>query len=243
MGGQPQQRQTPLRLIRIAASDTCLHSVKNLQCWVINSSICKCGLEKGKPISVMVFVTHFVPELFAFPCSRAASVTYWNLMFATWPPPAPRSLHHQCQASNIQAYSRRLWQTLQHRLCADRVAGKQAGRQAPTSFFYCLPLVTPSLKIAVLFTRNCYQRRGQKNDHMPRAADLCFLYLRVSQNTALYRDTEKRPRQASSRTGGFVFSRAHEGRTHSVFSCKNAAWRAALSRAHRRLTMQHFSPL
>lgn len=96
----------------------------------------------------------------------------------------------------------------------------QAGRQAPTSFFYCLPLVTPSLKIAVLFTRNCYQRRGQKNDHMPRAADLCFLYLCVSQNTALYRDTEKRPRQASSRTGGFVFRRAHKGRTHSVFLVK-----------------------
>lgn len=59
--------------------------------------------------------------------------------------------------------------------------------------------------IVVLFTRNCYQRRGQKNDHMPRAADLCFLYLRVSQNTALYRNSEKRPQQSSSRTEGFVF--------------------------------------
>lgn len=38
----------------------------------------------------------------------------------------------------------------------------QSGRQAPTSFCYRLPLVTSSLKSAVLFTRNCYQRRGQK---------------------------------------------------------------------------------
>lgn len=84
----------------------------------------------------------------------------------------------------------------------------QSGRQAPTSFCYRLPLVTSSLKSAVLFTRNCYQRRGQKKekkkDHMPWAADLCFLYLHVSQNTAIYRNTEKRPQQTSSRTEGFV---------------------------------------
>lgn len=37
------------------------------------------------------------------------------------------------------------------------------------------------------------------------AADLCFLYLHVSQNTALYRNTEKRLQQKSSRTESFVF--------------------------------------
>lgn len=35
----------------------------------------------------------------------------------------------------------------------------------------------------------------EKKNHMPWAADLCFLYLRVSQNTALYRNSEKRPQQ------------------------------------------------
>lgn len=40
----------------------------------------------------------------------------------------------------------------------------QSGRQAPTSFCYRLPLVMSSLKSAVLFTRNCYQRRGQKKE-------------------------------------------------------------------------------
>lgn len=35
---------------------------------------------------------------------------------------------------------------------------------------------------------------------------ICFLYLRVSQNTALYRNTERRPQQTSSRTEGFVCS-------------------------------------
>lgn len=40
------------------------------------------------------------------------------------------------------------------------------------------------------------------------AADLCFLYLHVSQNAALYRNTEKRLQQTSSRTESFV-SGAH----------------------------------
>lgn len=44
-----------------------------------------------------------------------------------------------------------------------------------------------------------------KKNHMPWAADLCFLYLHVSQNAALYRNTEKKLQQASSRTKGFVF--------------------------------------
>lgn len=79
----------------------------------------------------------------------------------------------------------------------------QSGRQAG---MHPLPSATAFLwshllcNIAVLFTRNCYQRRGQKNDHMPWAADLCFLYLHVSQNTALYRNAERRPQQTSSRT-------------------------------------------
>lgn len=53
-----------------------------------------------------------------------------------------------------------------------------AGRQAPTSFCYRLPLVMSSLKSAVLFTRNCYQRRGQKKkkDHMPRAPSSWSLF-------------------------------------------------------------------
>lgn len=46
------------------------------------------------------------------------------------------------------------------------------------------------------------------------AADLCFLYLHVSQNTALYRNTEKRLQQKSSRTESFVFiARAKTGQT------------------------------
>lgn len=79
----------------------------------------------------------------------------------------------------------------------------QSGRQAG---MHPLPSATAFLwshllcNIAVLFTRNCYQRRGQKNDHMPWAADLRFLYLHVSQNTALYRNAEGRPQQTSSRT-------------------------------------------
>lgn len=40
---------------------------------------------------------------------------------------------------------------------------------------------------------------------MPWAADLCFLYLHVSQNAALYRNTEKKLQQGSSRTNGIVF--------------------------------------
>lgn len=95
-------------------------------------------------------------------------------------------------------------------------------------------------KIAVLFTRNCYQRRGQKNDHMHRAADLCFLYLHVSQNNALYRNTEKRPLQTSSRTEGFVF-RLHIKVGRTQFSCKNAAWHTVLyesSAAHFLLNAQ-----
>lgn len=82
-------------------------------------------------------------------------------------------------------------------------------------------------KIAVLFTRNCYQRRGQKNDHMHWAADLCFLYLHVSQNNALYRNTEKRPLQTSSRTEGFV-SRLHMKVGWTPFSCRNAARHSVL---------------
>lgn len=51
------------------------------------------------------------------------------------------------------------------------------------------------------------------------AADLCFLYLRVSQNTALYRDTEKRLQQKSSRTESFVFVAHLEDRTDSLVLC------------------------
>lgn len=50
-------------------------------------------------------------------------------------------------------------------------------------------------RIAVHFTRNCYQRCAPNSDHMPRAADLRFLCLHVSQNAALYRNTETRPQQ------------------------------------------------
>lgn len=120
------------------------------------------------------------------------------LMFATWLPPALFSISGSGRDWSQQ---RGLWQALQHRLYADRVAGRHPLPSA-TAFLWSHLLC----KTAVLFTRNCYQRRGQKkNDHMPWAADLCFLYLHVSQNTALYRNTEKRPQQTSSRTEGFVF--------------------------------------
>lgn len=46
------------------------------------------------------------------------------------------------------------------------------------------------------------------------AADHCFLYLHVSQKTALYRNTEKRLQQSSSRMKSFVFA-AQEGRMDS----------------------------
>lgn len=46
--------------------------------------------------------------------------------------------------------------------------------------------------------------KTKKKDHMPWAADLCFLYLHVSQNAALYRNTEKKLQHAISRTEGFV---------------------------------------
>ena len=44
------------------------------------------------------------------------------------------------------------------------------------------------------------KKKKKKKDHMLLAADLCFLYLHVSQNTALYRNLEKRLQQMSSRT-------------------------------------------
>lgn len=44
----------------------------------------------------------------------------------------------------------------------------------------------------------------QNSDHMPQAADLSFLCLHVSQNTALYRKTVKRPHWSGSRPD-FVF--------------------------------------
>lgn len=59
--------------------------------------------------------------------------------------------------------------------------------------------------------------RTKKRSHA-RAADLCFLYLHVSQNTALYRNTERRPQQTSSSAEGFVFKLTeHKGRTDSVY--------------------------
>lgn len=70
----------------------------------------------------------------------------------------------------------------------------QSGKQAGTHFLLLPPSLWSHLlcRIAVRFTRNCYQRWAPKNDHMPRAADLCFLCLRVSQNAALYRNAETR---------------------------------------------------
>lgn len=81
-------------------------------------------------------------------------------------------------------------------------------------------------KTAVFFTRNCYQSRGPKkknkpktkSDHMFWAADLFFLYLHVSQNAALYRNTEKRLQQTSSRTESFVFA-AHIKSGHAQLCC------------------------
>lgn len=136
-------------------------------------------------------------------------------MFATWLPPALESFFQQWQRARFKPTARTMTNLATQSLCW------QSGSQAPTSFCYTAFLWSHLLcKIAVLFTRNCYQRRGQKNDHMPRAADLCFLYLHVSQNTALYRDSEKRPQQTSSRTESFVF-RLHikVGRTQIL--CKN----------------------
>lgn len=53
---------------------------------------------------------------------------------------------------------------------------------------------------------------------MFRAADLCFLYLHVSQNAALYRNTEKRLQQTSWRTESFVFgARIKSG--HAQWCC------------------------
>lgn len=81
---------------------------------------------------------------------------------------------------------------------ADRVTGRQAG----THFLLLLSssghtfFVTLRFFLQEIVTKD----EDQKKDHMPWAADLCFLYLHVSQKTALYRNTDKRPQQTSSRT-------------------------------------------
>lgn len=153
------------------------------------------------------------------PITSSSLLIMAALMFATWLPSALKSSCHQCQWPRFKPTTW-AWQTLQHKLYADRVARKQTGKHPLPSAFLWSHLLC---KIAVLFTRNCYQRRGQKNDHMPWAADLCFLYLHVSQNTALYRNTEMRPQQTSSRTESFVFGmNIKVGWTQ--FFCKNAAW-------------------
>lgn len=76
------------------------------------------------------------------------------LMFATWLPPALFSISGSGRDWSQQ---RGLWQALQHRLYADRVAGRHPLPSA-TAFLWSHLLC----KTAVLFTRNCYQRRGQK---------------------------------------------------------------------------------
>lgn len=94
----------------------------------------------------------------------------------------------------------------------------KSGRQAPTSF--CSAFLWSHLlcKIAVLFYKKLLPKMRKKH-HMPWAADLCFLYLHVSQNTALYRNCEQRLQQTSSRTWGFV-SKKHIKVEHTRISYK-----------------------
>lgn len=97
---------------------------------------------------------------------------------------------------------------MQHLLCADRVASRQAG----THFLLLLPssghtyFVTLRFSLQEIVTKDEDKKKKKKrNNHMPRAADLCFLYLHVSQNTALYRNAEKRTQQTGSRTESVTF--------------------------------------
>lgn len=101
------------------------------------------------------------------------------------------------------------------RACRKRLSNKPCNTSCILTELEALPSANAFLwshllhKTAVFFTRICYQSRGppkkKKKNHMLLAADLCFLYLHVSQNTALYRNTEKRLQQKSSRTESFVF--------------------------------------
>lgn len=123
------------------------------------------------------------------------------LIFASW---FPSGSFPAMKAYKIQPLKRGLLQALQHTLYADRVAGKRPLPSA-TAFLWSRLLWKVRFSLQEIVTKDEDKKKKKKRDHMPRAADLCFLYLHVSQNTAIYRNTEKRPEQTSSRTEGFVF--------------------------------------
>lgn len=77
----------------------------------------------------------------------------------------------------------------------------QSGKQGGTHFLLLPPSSGHTFFCGSLYKKLLPKKRT-KNEHMPSAADLCFLYLLVSQNTALYRNTASGPQQTSSRTAG-----------------------------------------
>lgn len=115
--------------------------------------------------------------------------------------------------STSKAKIRACSKALQHRLYANIVAGRHPLPSAmlPSSghtFFVTLRF----------FLQETVTKDEDKKRSHARAADLCFLYLHVSQNTALYRNTERRPQQTSSSAEGFVFKLTeHKGRTYPVY--------------------------